>query len=432
MNVISVPPVQNGRWYNWSRIAQAEPACQARPADEDELVRAVRAAKHVRAVGAGHSFTALVPTPGTLLSLDGLQGMIDHDPDRQRARLWAGTRLYQLGPQLEAVGQALPNMGDVDRQSLAGALATATHGTGLQLPCIAAGLTALRLVTAAGEILECSREHDATLFRAAAVSLGLLGVVTQVELHNQPSYRLRERVAVVPLKHVLTQIEALALAHRHFEFWAFPAGASAIVKTLDITGDPVAGPTYSADSQDRPLWLCSELTRLCPPLAPLLQRLVGHVVRSSERVNQSWRIYPSARNVRFNEMEYHVPLAAGPACMEEITSVLAETSNGVFFPVEYRCVAGDDFMLSPFSDGPRVAIAIHQYHKQDHRPLFARIEPILLRYGGRPHWGKLHGLNAPRLRALYPQLDEFLRLRAELDPCGKFLNPYLRGLFGLD
>jgi FAD-linked oxidoreductase len=418
-------------WRNWSGLQQAQPALTVQPADEQELATLVRDAEQLRVVGAGHSFTALVPTAGTLVSLDRLTGLIDHDDERQRARLWAGTRLHEVGPLLQAIGQALPNMGDIDRQSLAGVLSTATHGTGAQLPCIAAGLTELRLITAQGEVLECSRERDAELFRAAAVSLGALGVITQAQLQNVASYRLRERVWALPLPQVFAELERLKRDHRHFEFWAFPGGNVAIVKVLDISEDAVTEQEQGADSQDGLLQLCSELSRLLPPLAPHLQRLVARFVKPSERVNGWYRVFPSARNVRFNEMEYHVPAERGPACMGEVCRELARDGRGVFFPVEYRYVAGDDYLLSPFGDGPRASIAVHQYYKQDHRPLFERIEPILRRHGGRPHWGKLHTVDAAGLRELYPQLGTFLRLRAELDPRGKFLNPYLRALFGV-
>lgn len=432
MSPIPASAAPAASWRNWSGAQHARPARFAAPGDEAELAALVRASSQLRVVGAGHSFTPLVPTEGTLVSLDGLQGLIAHDAANCSARLWAGTRLHQTGPLLEQVGQALPNMGDVDRQSIAGVLSTATHGTGVTLPCIAAGLTSLRLLTAQGEVLECSRERDAALFRAAAVSLGALGVITQAELRNVPVYRLRERVHAQPLAQVFAELDALKHAHRHFEFWAFPGGGAAIVKTLDLTDDAITEQAQGADSQDGLLHLCSELSRWLPATAPWLQRLVGRFVAPSERVNLAYRIYPSARNVRFNEMEYHVPAERGPACMDEVCRELARDGRGAFFPVEYRYVAGDDFLLSPFGDGARASIAIHQYHKQDYRALFARVEPILRRHGGRPHWGKLHTVDAAGLHALYPQLGEFLRLRAELDPQGKFLNPYLRGLFGLD
>jgi FAD-linked oxidoreductase len=421
-------------WRNWSGAQQARPAAMLLPQSEEELRRQVAAADSVRAVGAGHSFSALVPTAGAIVSLDRLSGLIGHDDGTQQARLWAGTRLYEAGPLLHAIGQAMPNLGDVDRQSLAGALATATHGTGLGLPCIAAAATALRLVTAAGDVLECSREHEAELFQAAAVSLGMLGIVSQVTLQNVPAFRLHERVYVQSLDALLPEIDTLARRHRNFELWAFPASRQAIVKTLDLTEQPPSGDAQGADSDDLALKLGCELTRWLPPLGRALQSMIGRILRPTERVDWSHRIYPSARNVRFNEMEYQVPAASGAACLDEACRAVAASGENVFFPIEFRLVAADDYWLSPFQGEPgtaRCSISVHQYHKQDYRPLFAAVEPVLRRHRGRPHWGKLHTADVALLRELYPDLGRFLRLRAELDPRGKFLNPHLRMLFGI-
>ena len=421
-------------WRNWSGAQQAQPAAMLVPRDEDELRRLVGAADNVRAVGAGHSFSALVPTTGTIVSLDKLSGLISDDDSTQQARLWAGTRLFEAGPLLHDIDQAMPNLGDVDRQSLAGALATATHGTGLNLPCIAAGATALRLVTAAGDVVECSREQDADLFHAAAVSLGMLGIVTQVSLQNVPAFRLHERVYVQSLDSLLPEIDTLARQHRNFELWAFPASRQAIVKTMDLTEQPPSGDVQSADSDDFALKLGCELTRWLPPLGRGMQSMIGRVLRPTERVNWSHQIYPSARNVRFNEMEYQVPAVSGAACLDEACRAVVNSGVNVFFPIEFRLVAPDNYWLSPFqgeAGAARCSISVHQYHKQDYRPLFAAVEPILRHHRGRPHWGKLNTADVGVLRELYPDLGRFLRLRAELDPRGKFLNPYLRTLFGI-
>lgn len=421
-------------WTNWSGALQAKPSSYAIPHDEDALQRIVREAESIRPVGAGHSFSPLVPTTGTVLSLDKLSGLVGHDTETHDARVWAGTRLFALGPMLHELGQGMPNLGDIDRQSVAGVLATATHGTGLELPCIAGGATALRLVTADGEALECSETENTDLFRAAAVSLGMLGVVTQVTLHNLPAYRLREQVRVQQLDDVLPAALDRARAHRNFEMFAFPFGRQAIVKTLDATDEAPTDADHGADSDDGALWFGCQLMRHAPPLGRTMQNLVGKVIRPSQRVNWSHRIFASQRNVRFNEMEYQLPAAAGPACLDEICHAIARSRMHVFFPVEFRFVAADDYWLSPFHGKPGTAfcsISIHQYHKQDYRPLFALVEPILQRHGGRPHWGKLHTFTAHQLRDAYPGLNRFLDQRARLDPAGKFLTPYLRELFGL-
>lgn len=421
-------------WQNWSGGQRAQPSAKWSPQDEDELRQGVRDAASVRVVGAGHSFSPLVPTSGAILSLDHLSGLISHDTQKQQARLWAGTRLFDAGPLLHGIGQSMPNLGDIDRQSLAGALSTATHGTGINLPCIAAGATALRLVTAQGDVLECSRDRDGDLFRAAAVSLGTLGVITQVTLQNVPAYRLHERVQLLPLDQLLPEMDTWVRQHRHFELLVFPFSRLAIVKTLDLTEEPPTGATQGADSDDAMLRLSCELTRWLPGLGHRLQAMIGRFIQPTERVNWSHKIFASARNVRFNEMEYQVPLATGASCLDEVCKAVSKSKIGVFFPIEFRFVAADDYWLSPFQSAigeARCSISVHQYHKQDYRPLFAVAEPVLRRHNGRPHWGKLHTVDSADLHALYPDLERFLRLRNELDPRGKFLNPHLRQLFGM-
>lgn len=420
-----------GTWNNWSGYQRAKPSAKWRPVDEAELRARVSGAERLRAVGSGHSFSPLVPTDGALLSLDHLEGLIAHDAATRCATLWAGTRLYDAGPLLHGIGQAMPNLGDIDRQSIAGVLSTATHGTGITLPCIAAHATNLRLVTAQGDVIECGRDRDAALFRQAAVSLGALGVITQVTLQNVPSYRLHERIKVLPLAEVLSSLDRWKDEHRNLDLWVFAFSGEVVVKTLDLTDappTPAAGPDLF---QDLLLLLCSELSGLLPGLTPTLQGLVSTFVPESERVGWSHQIYPTQRNTRFNEMEYHVPAEVGPACLDEVVRALAATGKGVFFPIEYRYVAADDYPLSPFNGGPRASIAVHQYYRHEFREVFAAVEPILRRYGGRPHWGKLHTVDAQGLHALYPGLADFLRVRAELDPRGKFLNPHLRSIFGI-
>jgi FAD-linked oxidoreductase len=419
------------RWKNWSGSQTASPSRWATPATEAELAVIVQQSAQIRVVGAGHSFTPLVPTGGCIVSLDRLTGLADHHRASHQATLWAGTRLFECGPLLHAVGQALPNMGDIDRQSIGGVLSTATHGTGTAFPCMAAGALELRLVTASGEVLTSSAERDSDIFHAAAVSLGALGVISRVTLQNVPSFRLRERVEMLPLDAVLADLDRWKRLHRNFELWVFPHSRQALIKTLDLTDDAVDSQARGADAADGLLRLCSELTRALPGLAAPLQKLAARFIKPTLRVGDSWRIYPSERDVRFNEMEYHVPDQAGAEALDEACRVSVSSGTAGFFPIEFRFVAGDAHWLSPFEGGNRASIAVHQYYKQDYRPLFAAVEPILRRRGGRPHWGKLHTATHRDLLQMYPNFARFLRIRAQLDPEGKFLNPYLRSIFGL-
>jgi FAD-linked oxidoreductase len=416
-------------WRNWSGSASCRPARLARPADENELAEVVRAATELRAVGAGHSFSPLVPSAGTLLSLDRLAGLLAHDRAGCRATVAAGTRIAELGPLLEAIGQALPNQGDIDRQSIAGAVSTGTHGTGITLGSLSAQVRSLRLVTAGGDTLDCSPEQESEIFAAARLSLGALGVLTRIELQNRPSYRLEEKVGVAPLEKVLAEMAAVKERHRHAETWVFPYGKTAILKTLDETTAEAHGSGPSEFTDNVVLKAACELVRLLPASKTFWQKAVGFFVGDTKRVGDSWRIFPSPREVRFHEMEYHLPADQGPECLAEVVAAVRKADLPVFFPIEFRYVAGDDIWLSPFQGGARASIAMHQYWKQDPRPLFRLAEPILLRRGGRPHWGKMFDSELARPRELYPDWEKFQAVRRRLDPGGKFLNPFLRKLF---
>lgn len=419
------------QWRNWSGFQRCQPAQKYLPESEQELSQIIRQAKRVRVVGAGHSFSPLVPTEHTLVSLDKLSGLVAHDPERLQASFWAGTRIAHMGEPLMAVGQALHNQGDIDHQALGGAVGTGTHGTGYRLGSFSSMVQGFRLITAEGEVLDCSPSQNPEVFEAGRCSLGALGVMSQITLQNRTPYRLEERIRVISLGETLQHINQWKDQHRHVEFWAFPFGDKAVLKTLDQTTEAPTPHKDNSFSEDFLLGLVSELARLFPLLNPRLQKLVSTFVSPSRRVGDSFRIFPSPRSVRFNEMEYHLPAEQGPECLAEVAATIVRHRVNVFFPLEYRYVAGDEVWLSPFYGGPRASIAVHQFYKQDHRSLFELVEPILRRHGGRPHWGKLHTLGAGELRELYPRWEEFLAVRQQLDPLGKFLNPHLQQVFGL-
>lgn len=413
-------------WRNWSGSARCRPGRLAEPRDENELAALLRSAAEVRVVGAGHSFSPLVPTAGTLISLDSWSGLHRHDPARHRATVAAGTRIADLGPLLHGVGQALPNQGDIDRQSIAGAVATGTHGTGIGLGSLSAQVRSLRLQLADGSVLDCAADQEGEVFAAARLSLGALGVATLIELQNVPSYRLEENIAVVPLEEVLAGIAKLKDEHRHAETWVFPYGKTAILKWMDASREEPRGAAPGGAAETLALRLASESVRFLPATRALWQKAVGLFVGKTRRVGDSFKIFPSPREVRFHEMEYHVPAARGPECLAEVVRTVEKAKLPVFFPIEYRYVAGDDIWISPFEGGARASIAVHQYWKQDPQPLFRRVEPILLRHGGRPHWGKMFDPGLARVPDLYPNWQRWNAVRRRLDPGGKFLNPFLR------
>jgi FAD/FMN-containing dehydrogenase len=397
-------------WSNWSGSVTCQPAQLAMPASEAEVIALVQqahaAGTKVRVFGSGHSFVPLCATGDALLSLDCLAGIESVDAERGEAVIRAGSKLHDLGEPLREHGLALANQGDVDVQSLAGAVSTGTHGTGPALGSISTQVVGLRLVAGDGRVIECSREGDSGRFSALGVSLGACGVLTAIRLRLLPAYNLHERVWREPIAECLTRLDERILATRHFEFFWYPTTDLALVKTLEPTAAEPSARRSLGGSDSNPL-----------------DGVEG------ERVDHNYRIFPTVRSVRFNEMEYALPAEAGPSCFAAIRNLMRERHGDVTWPIEYRTVAADGLDLSPNHVRATVAISIHQAAELDQQAFFADAEPIFRAHGGRPHWGKMHTLAATDLAPLYPRWEHFLQVRDELDPTGVFLNDHLRRLF---
>lgn len=417
-------------WHNWSGSVRARPARIARPRTRAELAGIVQQATRARVVGAGHSFMPLCATDGVLLQLDALDETLQIAADGRSAWAPAGWSLKRLTRALWDGGCSLPNQGDVDPQSLAGAIATGTHGTGAHLGSLSTFAEAFELMLADGSIVECSSEAQPELFQAQRLSLGLLGVALRIRIKVLPAFHLEEKVQRWPLAAAVEQFAAVALAHRHAEFFVFPYADEVILKTLQPAADdgsfrePRAG-------EDTVFRYCCEISRVVPPLTGPLQRRLMKLVRASRRIGPAHRIFPSERTVRFEEMEYEVPRATALAALSEVTQWVRRHRLPVTFPFEFRWTDADDIWLSPFHGGPSAAISVHQYGRMPWTELFAQIEPILRAAGGRPHWGKRHTLTARDVFALYPQAERFLAVRQQIDPTGKFTNAHLAELFAL-
>jgi len=423
------------RWRNWSGYQGCVPAARVAPESLDELVALLKGAQGaVRPVGAGHSFTPLVPVDGgTIVSLRNFTGQRAHDAAALTATFGAGTKLGQIGGPLDGVGQALQNMPDIDEQSLAGAIATGTHGTGAKLGALHAFVTRLQLVTPRGDVLECSRAQNPEVFEAARVSLGSLGVITEITLQNVPTHKLKRRVWLEPLAGLMDgRFDELAAQHHSFEIYFIPHCDQGVVITIDPTDEPVRprGP----DQDNNAVMEMKQLRDVLawwPGARRWLLNKSTEDYQPEEAVDIWYQAFPSSRAVRFNEMEYHLPRERLMATLRQVRDVVERRHPEIFFPIEVRVVRGDDAWLSPFhghdSSG---SIAVHHYHMEDPLPYFADIEPLFRAAGGRPHWGKMNTLGAADFAALYPRWRDFLDVRASLDPEGRMLNPYLKRVFG--
>ncbi len=398
-------------WTNWSGGVICTPQTILTPQNEDEVVALVKqaSATHacVRVAGSGHSFVPLCASDNILLSLDLLQGVVAVNSDARQATVWAGTKIHQLGDPLWALGLAMENMGDIDRQSIAGAISTGTHGTGPTLGSISTQVIGLRLAIASGEILECSPTVEPEIFKAAQVGLGALGIITQVTLRLLPAYQLHERTWVTPFDECVAQLDQQIQANRHFEFFWVPSEDVCAMKALN--------PTQAEQL----------------PTTPAQPNVTGRLTRyvRAEQLDRSYRVFPSERNLKFNETEFAVPAPNGPACLREIRDLMQTKHCDVLWPIEYRTLAADDIDLSPAYGRATVTISVHQATELPYQRFFADVEAIFRNHQGRPHWGKIHTHTASTLRPLYPRWDKFQTVRMRLDPQGIFMNAYLQAIF---
>lgn len=422
-------------WRNWSGVQHAYPAARVAPVSEAEVAALLKTAQApIRPLGAGQSFTALAPTDGTLMSLDALSGIIAWDGEE--AIIGAGTPLSVLGAVLAKSGRALANPTCGGGQTLAGALATGTHGTGSKLKALHGEVTALRLITPKGQVIDCDARRRAEVFQAARVSLGALGVVAQVRLKTTANRRLDRKVWLEPLEDALAKAEARWAAHRHFELHVAPFTGLAVNLSHDETDAPAA-PRDGPRDANRDAVLADTLKGLRNLLgfAPALRKAAARVLLAGAKpersIDEGWKLLSATAPARFNAMAFHLPADVQLKALAEVVAAIEAERSDVFLPLVCRRTAPDDAWLSPFQGQPTGSIAVFADSRDDFAFLYTLIEPIFRRHGGRPHWGLLHSVSGDQLAGLYPRWKDFLKVRAALDPGGRMLNPYLTGLFGV-
>jgi len=426
-------------WSNWTGDQRCAPAELVRPRDRDELAAAIVAAaeagRRVSVAGSGHSFTEAALTDGTMIDVGALSGVIEADRESGLVKVGGGTVLAVLNEELHTLGLGMENLGDIDRQTVAGAIATGTHGTGAKLRNISAQVEAIELVTADGTV----RELDASqpdLLRAARVSVGALGAVSAVTLRCVPAFVLERIDSPQPREEVLDGFDERAEANDHFELFTFPYADSALVLERNrVEGAPRPRGRAAAYLNDIVLenWALEALSaagRLVPKSIPALSRLAAALASGGKTVDRSDRVFASERRVRFTEMEYGVPREHGPEAARRVIEWVRANRYPVFFPIEMRVAAGDDALLSPSHERDTAYVAVHQYRGMEWRPYFEAVEAIMRAYGGRPHWGKRHFQTAETLAPLYPGWDRYRAARDELDPGRVFTNEYAARVLG--
>ncbi|RIJ71090.1 FAD-binding protein [Nakamurella silvestris] len=426
-------------WANWTGDERCDPSVILRPTSVEEVAALVRSAADtgtpVRVVGSGHSFSDLVLTDGIMVDLSGLTGLLRVEAGTGLVRVAAGTTLAELNVLLDRHGLAMPNLGDIDHQTLAGAISTGTHGTGARLGNLATQVTAIQLVAADGTIHELTGQDDA--LTAARIGLGSLGIITAYTLKVVPAFHLRAQSGPMAVSELLGRLTEFVDGNDHFEFYYFPHAPTALAKLNNRSQEPLRRPTKVRQFvevdllENQALDLVCRVGRRLPAQIPRFNRMVTGFLTPASRVEVSHRAFVSHRSIRFTETEWSIPREACADMLRDIQHVIERQGLAVNFPLEVRFVAGDQASdLSPVYGRDSAYIAAHMYRNMNWRPYFAAVQEIALGYGGRPHWGKRHQLDAARLADLYPAWEQFQQARRKFDPTGLFANNHIRRVLG--
>ena len=398
-------------------------------------MRAASNKQRVKVVGSGHSFTGIAVPDEVMIDLSNLNQVIEVDEEHGLVSVQAGIVLSDLNAFLETRCLSMPNLGDVTYQTIAGAVSTSTHGTGLCRTGLAAQIESFRLVTASGEIIVCSRQQHEDVFHHGRVSLGALGVITELTLRVIPVFNLRAVEQPMRIDHVLDNYSRLIEEHDFFEFYWVPHTNWALTKANNLSSDPVDSPgrfrTWFNKMflENYAFGVLCHIGRLFPQLIPRLATVLpstGHV----EYVNISHRIFSSKRLVKFYEMEYSIALESLVPALREVMKMVEDRGYRISFPVEVRCTGSDDIPLSTSTGRRSAYIAVHMFKGSSYTEYFSDVEAILRKFEGRPHWGKIHNLHASEISILYPEFQRFIEVRNQLDPEGVFTNDYLRRVLG--
>jgi L-gulono-1,4-lactone dehydrogenase len=429
-------------WTNWCRNVTAAPSEVVHPENVEQLAQLITAASQggrpVKPVGAGHSFNSIAAADGVQICLDRLTGLSHVDHSAGLVTVRGGTTLAELNVLLAAEGLALENLGDIDRQTITGAISTGTHGTGARYGGLAAQVRQLMIITADGAQLRCSETEHPDIYAASRIGLGALGVITEVTFQCMPAFGLHAIEGPSRLDEILEGFDAMITENDHVDIHWFPHTDRALTKRnnrvpQDQVGNPLPRWRYLLDDEilSNALWEgLNRLAWLRPSLVPTINQISARSLAAREFTDTSYAVFASPRRVRFKECEYAIPREAVVPVLRALRAWIDDHDERISIPVQVRVAAADDIWLSTAYQRETGYIAVHHYFKVDHRRYFAAFESMVAEHQGRPHWGKLHTLKTDQLRTLYPRFDHFIRIRDRVDPGRTFDNAYLRSVIG--
>ncbi len=429
-----------GHWRNWGRNQHATPTAVDEPQSLLEVVESVETAasagQTVKVVASGHSFSDIACTSGRMLRIGALDRVVAIDREALTATVEAGIPLWRLNEELARRGLALSNLGDIDRQTIAGATSTGTHGTGIRYGSIAAAIVGLELVTGSGEVVRCSATQEPEIFACARVGLGVLGVVTQVTLQCEPLFKLRAIEEPLPWDEFLDRWDGIVDANDHVDCYWFPHTDTCTVKTSNRTDDPIRTKRGYKKWKSEIYYgnfrhgLNAALGRRRPEKIPELARNLVTQFHRTERVDLSYHVFCTTRLVRFVEMEYAIPRSEMARGLRSIRELIEREALRVDFPVEIRGIGPDDIPLSMGSGRETCYLAVHLSAGTPYEQYFHGVEAIMNELGGRPHWGKMHFQTAASLAPRYPEWERFQAVRRQLDPEGRFASAFAYRVLG--
>jgi L-gulonolactone oxidase len=429
-------PIASPRWRNWSGHEQAVATDVLAPGTVEEVAALVKSAsetgRRIKVVGSGHSFNSIAVADDQRMHLNRLAAPVS--ADGPLVTVPAGMTLAALNAWLAQHGLAVPNLGDIDGQTVAGAIATGTHGTGLAHSTLASCVAALTMVTGDGSVVHVDSSDP--IFPAARLGLGALGIVVDVTLRCVDAFTLCADERPLPLTEALARLDDDLAGNEHVEFYWHTSTDWVQLKRNN---------TVPAD--DRPLsafrrWLDDDflsntmyqgvcrLGRAIPAAVPTINAVAVRALTARTYTGRSDQVFCTPRRVRFNEMEYEVPRAAMPEVMSALRRIVDRLPFKVQFPVEVRFTGPDDVWLSHGYGRESAYFAVQQFVGSPYEPYFRAFEAVCEPLGGRPHWGKLHYRDADSLRTAYPKFADFLAVRDRLDPARVFANPYLDRVLG--
>jgi len=397
--------------------------------------------RKIRMVGSGHSPSDIACTDDIMISLSNLNRILEVNHQTNEVKVEAGITISKLNEQLLRHGLAISNLGSISDQTIAGAISTGTHGTGISFGILATMITSLEVITADGSLVGCSEKINGELFKAALCSLGCLGIIVTVTLKVEKAFKLHAIQAPSKLQDVLKDLDKLVKENQHFRFWWFPHTQNVITWAANRT-EKRSVPILENWFQDRFLGyhlleFLLYLSTFVPSSVPSLNTAYFQLLFSklNEKVDQSFKVFNFDCLFKQYVTEWAIPIENTAEALIALEKFIESHDIKAHFPVEVRFVKKDEIPLSPAygRDTCFIGIIMYRPYGQD-TPIekyWTGYTEIMQKYNGRPHWAKAYELTPDQLEKVYPKMEDFLTIRQQLDPNQMFVNDYIaRHLLG--